>query len=79
MSDNAKWKDFVVKAEAARKANEAHEKSKDAMRETFRKALKLADETEIEFTKNGDRVTITQILERKKSARESTQDLSELF
>ena len=53
-------------------------KAKDEMRELFRKTLKLSNDTDIEFTRSGSVVTITQIPE-KKPAKKSNQDLSDLF
>jgi type II secretory pathway pseudopilin PulG len=73
------WQEFVAKADVAKEANEAHEKAKKAMREAFREALKQPASAEIEFYKNGNRVTVIEILERKQPKRARASDMSGLF
>ena len=78
LAEVKEWKAFMEKAELAKKANDAHEKAKDAMRAMFRKTLKLAADADIEFSKTGDKITVTEILERK-TTRSQAKDLSEMF
>src|SRR6266436_1150148 len=73
------WKAFAAKAEAAKKANEAHEAAKRAMREVFRKKLKQAPDIRIEFSQTGDRVTVIEILEKKEPKRARASDMADLF
>jgi hypothetical protein len=73
------WKEFTAKAEAAKKANEAHERAKQSMREAFREALKQPADAEIEFSKTGDRVTVIEVLEKKQPKRARASDMSGLF
>src|SRR6267154_527760 len=70
------WKTFAKHAEAAKKANEAHEAAKRAMREVFRKKLKQSPDTDIEFNVSGDRVTVIEILEKKEPKRARASDMS---
>lgn len=73
------WKDYALKTEAAKKANDAHEKAKQAMREAFREALKQPANAEIEFSRTGDRVTVIEVLEKKEPKRARASDMSGLF
>jgi hypothetical protein len=73
------WKAFEAKAAAAKVANDAHEKAKQAMREAFREALKLSADAEIEFSKTGEKVTVIEVLERKQPKRAQASDMSGLF
>ena len=73
------WKDFAAKADLAKKANEAHEAAKATMRGVFRSKLKQSADTDIEFSVNGDRVTVIEILEKKQPKKARASDMSELF
>lgn len=79
LKDVPEWKYFVDMADAAKSANEDHENAKRAMREVFRKKLKQTADTVIEFSKNGETVTVTEILEKKQPKRAKASDMSELF
>src|SRR5260370_19673360 len=79
LADVHQWKEFVAKADKAKEANEAHEKAKQAMREAFRVALKQPADADIEFSKNGDRVTVIEILEKKQPKRARASAMSGLF
>jgi hypothetical protein len=79
LKDVEEWQVFETAAKEAQKANKAHEAAKKAMRNKFKEAMKLAPDTEIEFSRTGDKVTVIKILEKKRSERAKAGDLSELF
>jgi len=73
------WKVFTEKSVAADKANSEHEQAKEAMRVLLKKKLELLEETVIDFSKNGDRITITERLEPRAKRGRVSNSLDDRF
>ena len=73
------WKSYTEKAAAADKAEAERELAKEAMRVLLKKKLELLEETVIDFSKNGDRITITERLEPRAKRGRVSNSLDDRF
>lgn len=73
------WKEFDAIAAQAKTVNDKHEQTKEKVRGFFKKLLNLPDDAVIDFTRNGDKISVYRILQPAKGKRGGGNNLDDLL